>query len=440
MHTRLDKLLQSMTGNEKRRIKRILNDDRSIMTTFADLPNELVAQIISYLDVDSLVAVLEVGSLNNAKLRLPRDNWYQEVCNAVVRGPFRTLGKEEGYQNLAIETSSQSELTHRYQWCLQAGRDYLERKKGLFKPKILKLMGPVTMCDRKYCNGRFGMNETHWVGEGAIKVSQFPSGDRLCFWLPDRSKPFCWSLSDQYLIALDNSRTRIYAWNLQGPDGLLPSAHQMPDPITKRLPSALHNRFTICGTRVGFILRKTAYMWDLIGNTLDTTEIRAHTVEPGATILFHPEDHRVVFLITARDSRCKGKEEQADQKHDASILLVRKYVNGNCEGEFVTENLCQNVNTVEPARADLSGAYVVGEVLISISSCKFVTFNPYTEDLNVKTVHVSNMNRILKFDTLLLEAYTFWEGAALRPEAIESLQSLLGIDEEQPMKVYIEAS
>lgn len=382
----LDDVLESLNRDEKRRMKRLLNNDPSLITTYRLLPTEIICNIVYFLNLDDIIALHQVQDDSW------QDTWFSPtVCNTIIRFHFRVLAFHEKYVGLPE--------ANRRQWLLEELRQYQARKNGIFESKMLiyfkSLLFKCAALQGRYAYYSHGKMVAYDRG---IELTDLETNDVAVYQCPDRIQPFHWDMSNEYLVAMYRRPTRFTAWRL---DGTMTS-------IEYHMHCPLKEPMTICRDRVAFSgpFNARLYIWhigsrlqEIVLSVIDTKDHEIHWTH--ISVVFHPENVDVLYIFCIK------------AKTDARISVLK------CIGDYepihiVTVPFDQSDgildgNHIWPARLiDFSGTYIV----YFTTHGERVTFNVYTEILDLHRTPIlwpQIRNRQV------------WENLQLEDEMIESL-------------------
>lgn len=422
---RLDHLLHHMTVAEKRRMRRTLNGDTTISISYADLPTEVVADILDYLGTKDIIVMLIAYVGEAADTQQRKDNWLSEIYRKLSNGAFRGYISRMRAAHASSENRSLPTIDQEATWLIQASRDFLDRQDGWFHPDILKHMSPINAFHQKYHSFRqfTRLRGTLHNPEHFMKVldARDPARKETFLRIPGRGQIRQWSVSDRLLVAVDDSRRRLHAWKLG-----LPYNEQIPAPATKQLPSILCSKVTTLGNKVGFLLEGKLHIWDLDTNLLSSRALPGTIeYEYNSCMLFHPIDPARQYAIALEKSELnKDMLRLSSWTFNGSILLGKQSI------ELSERH--NNFRVVSPKPADLSGTFLIAFADMEKLLWNLVYFiNPYTGVLYADRIDYANK------EVVKSSVNRYWEGV-MTYEDIEQLYSNLTAGDMSPQHLRIE--
>lgn len=292
--------LQSLTNEERRVVRRVLNQDHSLMTSYANLPPELMRQIFSHLDLGDMVTLTKVVNPQTSPFHAQEWNAYlMPHVHEVIHAQLRTL--EPLAERFSFSASKRKE------WRIKMLQEFQERQRGEFNLSILEYLPYKYKWDQTIPFHMHTSKRTiQWVEDGfcVFERTTHPSDSTpRRFMIPNRTELFVWNVSEKWLIAAVKGR-RLHAWQLNDTD---PSGQFNYKHFTTNLESHGSEDISISGDQVGIISAtgspRTINIWNITANSLTSLKAEESKDESGWHILLHPSDP-TVFYISSRSDKC----------------------------------------------------------------------------------------------------------------------------------------
>ncbi|POS82602.1 hypothetical protein EPUL_005045, partial [Erysiphe pulchra] len=373
LQEQLEKIQQSKKGNE----------------IFMEIPHELCIKIINGLYLEDLL-----------RMRLACRSWYKkfrnvDFCVHILKRYYQ-MPLDYYFKRSGLDYSELEEVKDKGSWIQTFTINRIRRENGIVN-RMYHIKN-IPSRSISYCNSRVAIQNRE-----IIEVHDLLSEKLNSFMTPTREQMNKWLLSDEYLIGLIHSPTKLLAWNLNSM-----TVHSI------RLPAEVLN-LSASRCQVGIVTVSSEILIWTVGGALKKLQITKPDTDyqedevVAVDIFFHSEDKEIVFLISYSRTKLKSN---LDTRH-ATKITVQIFI---AEALTMTQHYMLYTST-EPHKYRstlISNDNIIGIEVMELTSdtlYKHVTYDMNKRQFYCLEVHL--YPDVTK--SLSKQNHLFWRDQIFRP-------------------------